>query len=581
MKHIICYSGGHSSALVAIEVVRKFGKETVVLLNHDISSFTEDQDIKRFKQEVSEYLGIPITYCNIKGITEVDLLPDQFDVCAEIKAFKVGKGTELCTSKLKTEPFMKYLKENFSDKECVLYYGFDMNETARIQRRSSILGNLGYKSDYPLALWKERTINSTSEVGIDPPLQYGTFKHGNCFSGDTLFITSGGTLKLSESVGKQVEVITRDGWKDATVVEFGQQEIVEVVFTNGNRKKIVKTTTDHRWILPKHNHKSFGYTEKSTMNLVSGDIIPTVYSLPSFEPDRLGIQHGFTFGDGSTYQTSYKDGKFKARAYVANGKEEIEEYFDGIKTGGKNINGLPAEWKCTPLITDSKEYLLGFIVGLVASDGCVSKSGITISNKSRENLLIVNDILNKLGMVSWVSKSIVRDTNYKKGATICNLTIPKSSFKLEWLIRNFHKERYGDKRTEPKSWKVESITRTGAFETVYCAVVEGDFKEFTLDGNMLTGNCKGCLKAGRQHWYIIYCERKDIWEKAKATEELIGYSIIKDVYLEELEIVFEEMKCKGIPRTEHIKHQTFWAEVRKAGIDTVTNEDRKPCECTF
>ena len=50
MKHIICYSGGHSSALVAIEVVRKFGKETVVLLNHDISSFTEDQDVKRFKQ---------------------------------------------------------------------------------------------------------------------------------------------------------------------------------------------------------------------------------------------------------------------------------------------------------------------------------------------------------------------------------------------------------------------------------------------------------------------------------------------------------------------------------------------------
>ncbi len=167
---------------------------------------------------------------------------------------------------------MKYLNENFSDKDPVLYYGFDANETSRIQRRSGILGNLGYKSDYPLALWKERTINSTSEVGIDPPLQYGTFKHGNC---------------------------------------------------------------------------------------------------------------------------------------------------------------------------------------------------------------------------------------------------------------------------------------------------------------------KGCLKAGRQHWYIIYCERKDIWEKAKATEELIGYSIIKDVYLEELEIVFEEMKCKDIPRTEHIKHQTFWAQVRKAGIDTVTDEDRKPCECTF
>lgn len=36
MKHIICYSGGHSSALVAIEVARKYGAGDVVLLNHDI-----------------------------------------------------------------------------------------------------------------------------------------------------------------------------------------------------------------------------------------------------------------------------------------------------------------------------------------------------------------------------------------------------------------------------------------------------------------------------------------------------------------------------------------------------------------
>ena len=36
-KHIICFSGGHSSAIVAIEVVRRFGKENTVLLNHDIN----------------------------------------------------------------------------------------------------------------------------------------------------------------------------------------------------------------------------------------------------------------------------------------------------------------------------------------------------------------------------------------------------------------------------------------------------------------------------------------------------------------------------------------------------------------
>lgn len=35
-KAIVCFSGGHSSALVAIEAVRKYGKNNVILLNHNI-----------------------------------------------------------------------------------------------------------------------------------------------------------------------------------------------------------------------------------------------------------------------------------------------------------------------------------------------------------------------------------------------------------------------------------------------------------------------------------------------------------------------------------------------------------------
>lgn len=45
MKYIVCFSGGHSSALAAIEVTRKSGKENVVLLNHDISPNVEDADV--------------------------------------------------------------------------------------------------------------------------------------------------------------------------------------------------------------------------------------------------------------------------------------------------------------------------------------------------------------------------------------------------------------------------------------------------------------------------------------------------------------------------------------------------------
>lgn len=179
MKHIVCYSGGHSSALVAIEVVRKYGKENTILLNHDISSWVENADIKRFKKEVAEYLGLEITYANIKGL-KAEELPDQFDVVVESSAFKVGRGTELCTSRLKTEPFARYLKNSFPNKDCIIYYGFDFSEVARIQRRTGILGQQGYKTDYPLAFWSERTIYDTQEINIVRPNSYEAFKHANC-----------------------------------------------------------------------------------------------------------------------------------------------------------------------------------------------------------------------------------------------------------------------------------------------------------------------------------------------------------------------------------------------------------------
>ena len=113
MKHIVCFSGGHSSAVAAVEVVRKFGAEDTILLNHDLCPRTEDADIKRFKKQVSDYLGVPITYANMPGWD----VKDQFDVCMEIKAFKAGaQSTAFCTNRLKTEPFHKWLSEH-----CLLY----------------------------------------------------------------------------------------------------------------------------------------------------------------------------------------------------------------------------------------------------------------------------------------------------------------------------------------------------------------------------------------------------------------------------------------------------------------------------
>ena len=176
MKHIIAYSGGHSSALVAIEVCRKFGKENVVLLNHDINPKVEPVDVKRFKSEVADYLGLSITYANH---TEWDT-ETPISLCVKAGTWvNPANRTILCTNRLKTAPFYDWLAENYNDGD-VVYYGFDANEPARITRRANIMGESGYKTDYPLALWADRTIHSTDEIGIAKPTAYSLFNHANC-----------------------------------------------------------------------------------------------------------------------------------------------------------------------------------------------------------------------------------------------------------------------------------------------------------------------------------------------------------------------------------------------------------------
>jgi len=198
--------------LVAIESVRKYGKENVILLNHDISSHVEHADIKRFKVDVAEYLGLPITYANAEDFEQMTPIA----VSLRKKAFSVGNGRCFCTHHLKTYPFEKWIKKHFPvpapghmvHDDVTILYGFDAKEWQRAQRRRGILLELGYDSDYPLA-WKERTISATEEIGIKRPQTYDTWLHANCQ----------GCLKAGKQHWYVVYCLRPDIWEEAKTAE--------------------------------------------------------------------------------------------------------------------------------------------------------------------------------------------------------------------------------------------------------------------------------------------------------------------------------------------------------------------------
>lgn len=175
MKYVICYSGGKSSSECALSVAKKFGKENVILLNHNITPIVEQACTKKLKDDVAGYIGLPITYANHDNWEKATPI----EVCKDAGAWKVGQGQILCTNRLKTEPFMNWMKENDPEKENIYVYGFDLSEQGRINRRSQIMGSMGYKTMFPMT-WDESEIVRLEDIGINAGEIYDKFNHSNC-----------------------------------------------------------------------------------------------------------------------------------------------------------------------------------------------------------------------------------------------------------------------------------------------------------------------------------------------------------------------------------------------------------------
>ena len=189
--------------LAAIETVRIYGRDNVILLNHDISSHVEHEDIKRFKHEIADYLGLPITYANMDGWETTPPLA----VAIKCRAFKAYNSPAFCTSRLKTEPFYKWLEEHGNRGDQVVY-GFDAEETLRMRRRSTVMAAMGYDAVYPLADW-DRTIYNTEDIGIARPSTYQIYKHANCI----------GCLKAGRQHWYCVYCLRPDIWEEAVATE--------------------------------------------------------------------------------------------------------------------------------------------------------------------------------------------------------------------------------------------------------------------------------------------------------------------------------------------------------------------------
>lgn len=117
-----------------------------------------------------------------------------------------------------------------------------------------------------------------------------------CFTGETEVITKEGYKQFKDIVNTNQLLLMKDGsWKEAPIKHFGQQEIYKLTLSRAGRKKVIRTTKNHKWFIRLLNHR---VVIVNTIDLKKSDVIPSVYpkqeestfsnwSVVSVEPENV------------------------------------------------------------------------------------------------------------------------------------------------------------------------------------------------------------------------------------------------------------------------------------------------------
>jgi len=350
-----------------------------------------------------------------------------------------------------------------------------------------------------------------SQVGLqfdesrsDNPFAFYTQIVKNCLGGDTMILTREfGSVSIEQVSEQDVHLLDGNGdWVKCHIYDYGMQETVNLNFFGDFSQISVRSTAEHGWIQKgtserintKHFVERNGY---ATKEVLIDDLRPSK-SVGNEVEYRRGVIHGLIYGDGSAAPN--RENFFFMR--LCSEKVELETWFaDYPNAHPPSSNGDPTYYlartwcnlKALPVNPGiSLDYLMGFVRGWLATDGCVSTEGdVTICGDESEY-----QWLKKWGpLIGWHVNSFTplpEVTNYgirnKKSG---NAHLKKQSMDVGDFLRTKHRERFADVIKRPKQWRVypgNKQTFEKRMERVYCPDVPTTHS-FALASGIHTMNC--------------------------------------------------------------------------------------------
>jgi ATP-dependent DNA helicase DinG len=283
-----------------------------------------------------------------------------------------------------------------------------------------------------------------------------------CLAGETRVITSAGVREIASLAGAFHELLGGDGeWVKAEVRSFGVQRLERLTLRRNGVEKVIHATSDHRWFVrPGRNKRRL--VEKTTNSLRPGEKLQAIFPRSiagHFRPSPSGIAHGIVYGEATLF-----------------GAGKLARFF-----------------KNRPSLDEAPSYLLGWLAGYFAADGCVDEKGrVTRWSASLEDLEFVRTLCDRLGIATYgIRRQQRAGVGRTERSSVYSLGFVTASLRPEFFLIDQHRVRFGaDRRNRPPRivWTVVSVEPTDRIEEVYCAIVPTT-ASFALEDNILTGNC--------------------------------------------------------------------------------------------
>jgi DNA primase len=351
-----------------------------------------------------------------------------------------------------------------------------------------------------------------------------------CLSGDTRVLTWDGVKPIRELAGTTARILTERGrWVDAPFLSFGVQPLMRVTLTRNGQRKVIHATPEHRWLLRGTRGSRY---ERTTAELRKGH--RPSWSFPQNRLRALGglspfgIAHGIAFGDGTRFGGGVcvdlhgeKDAQllkwFPLNRVLTCREPKGDGWFP-------KVLDLPRSFKELPSLDESPSYLAGWLAGYLAAAGHVDAEGTcSISSATRANLEFVRDVCTRLGVGTYGVTTQVREGFAgREPSELHRVHLITEDLVEDFFLIDEHRRRFASssKAWARRGWVVASVEATDRVEEVFCAVVEGTHN-FTLEDNILTGNCFGCSARGDVITFVREVEHLDFvgaveWLAAKA-----------------------------------------------------------------